>query len=64
MGTEGVVGPLFMFRRNDVGVGVEKDGREVRFGAWPFEKDEWLSFYEFDGLGFERKGVGLGNEEI
>ena len=64
MGLEGVVGPLVMFGRNDVGVGVEEDGREVGVGAWPFHEDEWLALDELDGLGLEGEGVSLRREEL
>lgn len=58
------MGPLVVLGRDDVGVGVEEDGGERRVGAWPFEEEERLAGDELEGLGLEREGVGLRENEI
>lgn len=52
MGPERVVGPFFRLRRNDISVGVEQDGGQVRVGTGPLEKDDGFVFSEFEGLRF------------
>lgn len=56
--------PLVVLGRNDVGVGIEKNGGEGGVGAGPFEEDKMLAGDELDSLGFKGEGLGLGENEI
>lgn len=64
MGPEGMMGPLRLLHRNDVGVGVEHDRGEARVCAGPFEDDDGLPGRELDRLGLEREGARLGEDEF
>lgn len=64
MSTEWVVLPFFSLRRNNVGVGVEKNGGTIRVSTRPLNQHKRLPLDEFDGLGFEGDRFGLGDEEI
>lgn len=56
---EGRVEPLVGFGGDDVGVGVEEEGREGGGAAGPGEEDERFVGGEFDCLGVEADGGGL-----
>ena len=58
------MGPLGVLGGDHVGVGVEEEGGESGVGAGPFEEDEGLPWDELEGLGVEREGLGLGEDEI
>ena len=53
-----------MLRRNNVSVGIEKDGGETRVRAGPFEENKRFSLDELQGLGMEREGLSLRDDEI
>lgn len=53
-----------MLSRNNVGVGVEEDGGEIRVRAGPFEENNRFPLDELEGLGMERDGLSLRDDEI
>lgn len=56
---EGRVEPFVGLGGDDVGVGVEEEGREGGGAAEPGEEDEGFVWGEFEGLGVEADGGGL-----
>lgn len=64
MSSERRVRPLVVLGRNDVGVRIEEDRREIGVRTRPFEEDQRLALHEFNCLGFEGEGFGLGDDEI
>lgn len=55
--------PSVGFGGDDVGVGVEEDGWEGGGAAGPGEKDERFVGGEFECLGVEAEGGGLGEKK-
>lgn len=53
-----------MLGRNNVSMRIEENGGEIRVRAGPFEENNRFSLHELQGLGMEREGLSLREDEI